>query len=137
MPGVYHGLQAGYDVATGRKDYSALLGSFLTMNPAIAATTQILRNRDWSGKQIIPAGTGLGQSTFLAGRYALGQLTPVQGLQRTAEGSKSWKDALATQFDVKLTTAQKQYDLLQRQRMMQERAAAATARLETKYGIKK
>ncbi len=137
MPGVYHGLQAAYDVATGKKDYSALLGSFLTLNPAISATTQILRNRDWAGKQIVPSGSTPGAAALRMGLYAGSQLSPVQGLERTAEGSTSTKGNLAALVDVKLTTMQKQYDQLVRQRENRERAAEATQRLEKQFGIGK
>ena len=130
--GAYHAPTVLLEMAHGERDYVSALSSIFTLNPALGIVTDIARNRDWRGKQIIPKGSTIGQSTFLAAHYGLGQLSPVQGIQRGVEGKGSIKKTLAGITDVKLVDPMAKY----RGAAYDASAIEKTKALEAKYGIK-
>lgn len=98
--GPFHPIQAGYDVATGKKDAMSFINSFFTFNPVMLDAGQLLFNRQlYNGQPVYKEGS----AAHDLGQYAMKQVPQVSTTMRvtdpkTGGGLNQW---LASQLDIK------------------------------------
>ena len=109
--GPYHLLKAVGDVASGKKDMSALVWPVFTFNPMLLSLGQLAFNKEiFSGKPIYHPGDPAGKVAKDVGMYAAKQIpqasTGVRGMDET--GGDLAKQYLAKQIDIKTTSPKAQ-----------------------------
>lgn len=135
--GAYHPIEAAVKVATGEGGYPTLLSSMVTVNPAISAAVQVAMNRDWRGKEIIPQGSGVVNSTLLAARFAGSQIKPIQSVERNVEGQGNGiEDTLAELTDAKIEKTGAAKRKAERYSRTRSKSVQTTTKgLREKYGL--
>lgn len=126
--GPYHLIQAGVDVASHKKDMSALLWPVFTFNPVLLTLGQLMVNkRIFSGKEIYHPQDSLSDKLKDVGSYAVKQIPQAPGLMgASSEGGAA--QMLAKNLDIKVKTpAQKAAE-----RTARVREAATTKSRNTK-----
>ena len=119
--GPYHLIQAGVDVAAGKKDASALIWPVFTFNPVLLSLGQLIFNKNlFTGKNIYHPDDAIEDIASDVGTYAAKQLPqtgPVMSAVTEEEGDTQF---VARQLDIKSKT-QKQLDMEARAKKYQER----------------
>ena len=108
--GPYHLIQAGVDVAEGKKDASALIWPVFTFNPVLLSLGQLGFNKNiFTGKGIYHPDDPLGDILGDVGEYAAKQVPQVSTAMSATKDEGGETQLLAKQLDIKVKTeAQKE-----------------------------
>jgi hypothetical protein len=120
--GPYHLIQAGVDIAAGKKDASALIWPVFTFNPVLLASGQLLSNKNlFTGKNIYHPDDAIEDIASDIGTYAAKQLPQVPPVMSAVSEEEGDTQFVARQLDIKSKT-QKQLDMEARAKKYQERS---------------
>jgi hypothetical protein len=120
--GPYHLIQAGADVAAGKKDASALIWPVFTFNPVLLSLGQLIFNKNlFTGKNIYHPDDAIEDIASDVGTYAAKQLPQAGPVMSAVTEESGETQFVAKQLDIKSKT-QKQLDMEARAKKYQERS---------------
>jgi len=129
---------AAYNIATGKAGYESLVPQVFTPSLPVSAAIGAMRNQDWTGRPIIPRGTGPIKGGIEAADYAARTLIPPYGTISNAAIQPSANPAtVAGRFGASMTGIKVPSEASARymQRIPQENAKLAKARAKHPAGI--
>jgi hypothetical protein len=119
--GPYHLLNAGVEVAEGKKDASALIWPVFTFNPMLLTLGQLAFNKNiFTGKKIYNPDDPAKDIAADVGTYAAKQIPQAPGIMGASDGEGGGK-LLAKNLDIKVKTEKQR----QAERTARKREAAA------------